>query len=308
MEVFLSYPCEHQIAAMDVKNFVRSVGANCWFDKESLIPGEDWDRARKIALEVADVVVILCATQTNERNGVYQRELNEALRLQSDKRLGSVYLIPLRIEDVTLPPELLRLQYADYFDPSWRRQLAAGLERAAEQMGKLVPLSMRVAASKPDEGNLISRLNKEKCNEATIEIEWHSYTLQGEFWEFLNGVIASRALGALYESRRMFNEWWKPGGDYHLKVFEFYRKGEFVSLMFSTSEYFNGAAHPNHRTETINVLGREGGIMKASEFFDPTDEAFKFLNDYVNLDLKRQSQGESILDLSYYMNQYGWSF
>lgn len=125
MKAFLSYPSEHVVIAREIKSFIRSTGVACWFDKDDLVAGEDWDRARGLALREADVIVVLCAAQTTERNGVYQREINEALSLRNDRRLGVVYIIPVRIEEAPLPPELSRLQYVDYFEPSWRRKFAA---------------------------------------------------------------------------------------------------------------------------------------------------------------------------------------
>jgi hypothetical protein len=37
MKVFLSYPSEHLETVVEVKNFVRSVGVECWFDKDNLV-------------------------------------------------------------------------------------------------------------------------------------------------------------------------------------------------------------------------------------------------------------------------------
>src|SRR3546814_7475132 len=71
---------------------------------------------------------------TTGRNGVYQREINEALELLRGRRPGTIYIIPLRLEDAPLPSELGRLQYVDHFVASpllvlatWRhrRRLAA---------------------------------------------------------------------------------------------------------------------------------------------------------------------------------------
>lgn len=100
MNVFVCYPSEHQNTAVEVKNFVRSVGVECWYDKDVLVPGEDWDRARRAALTSADIVLILCASQLLERDGVYQREINEALQIVADKRPGSIFIIPFRVEDI----------------------------------------------------------------------------------------------------------------------------------------------------------------------------------------------------------------
>lgn len=309
MNVFLSYPSEHPQDAQDVNRFIRSVGVECWFDKDSLSAGDDWERVRRIAQDEADVVVILCASQTTERNGVYQREIAQALESARDKRLGSVYIIPVRLEAVGLPPELSRLQYVDKFGPSWKQQLAGGLLKAARDVGGGPPPALQVAGAKPDEGGIIPRNNFETRPEGDLHLIWFQYSLHGEYWDFVNGTIAARGLGGLYAARRQFAEWWKKDGSYwEMSISEAYRKGELVSLQVGHSDYFSGAAHPNHGFETINILGPESGVVSASDIFDHSPEALVFISEYVALDLKRQFPSESDrLDLTYYLDNYGWT-
>ncbi|WP_447751014.1 toll/interleukin-1 receptor domain-containing protein [Sphingopyxis fribergensis] len=310
MKVFLSYPSEHLEAAVEVKNFVRSVGVECWFDKDSLVAGEDWDRARHQGLVEADVFLVLCAAQTTGRNGVYQREINEALELLRDRRLGTIYIIPLRLEDAPLPSELGRLQYVDHFEGAWRRKLAVGLARATTEKGESVPAALTVAATQPEEGGSIDHAILEERPEGSYELNWFTYTMEGEYWDFVNGVIRSKALGGLYETRRQMAEWWQTSGsDWTMSISEFHRRDKLVSLVIGTSSYFSRAAHPNHGLFTINFLGEEAGIVGAQDLFEATGEGFSFLTDYVNLDLRRQygGNGEKI-DITSYAETYGWEF
>lgn len=308
MKVFLSYPSEHLKIAHEVKSFIRSTGIDCWFDKESLVAGEDWDRARALALNEADVVVVLCAAQTTDRNGVYQREINEALRLHNDRRPGVVYIIPLRIEEVALPPELARFHYVDYFETAWRRRFAVGLERAVTEQGEAPPPALQVAAAQPDEGGTLIREIAEEIPKGALNATWVTYAMGGDYWDFVNGVIRARALGGLYEARRHLAEWWQPSGsDWELHISEYYRKGQLVSLLIETYSYFSGSVHPNHGVSTVNILGEEAGIVTAADLFDHSPEALKFLTDYVNLDLRRQyGHEEDGIDLSRYAETCGW--
>lgn len=308
VDVFLSYPSEHVEDAKEVRDFVRSVGLACWFDKDALTVGEDWDRARKLAQGEADVILVLCAAETTIKDGVYQREINEALRAVDDKRVGTIYLLPIRVENVNLPPEIRRFQYLDKFEPGWRRKLAVALQRAIRERSKPLPPALEVAAAMPDEGGSIPRSISENRPEGTLDVSWLQYTLEGDYWDFVNGKIALRALGGLFEARRHLEEWWqKAGSSWELHVTEFHRKGPLVSLIVERWEYWAAAAHPNHGIETINFLGPDAGIMKAGDLFDQSSEALNFVTDYVNLDLRRQLMGTGAqLDLSQYAETYGW--
>ena len=311
MKVFLSYPHEHEGSARQIKEFVRSVGVDCWFDKDSLIAGQDWERERGIAQSGADLIVLLCASQTTDRNGVYQRELNQALKELSDKRLGSIYIIPVRVEEMLLPPELSKLQFVNFYEIGWRQKLAASFLRAFGDRKETAPAALEVAAAPPDEGGLIQKSIKEELAEGEIDANWIEYTLPGQYWEYVNSEITHRALGGVYSTRREFVNWWKEtGSSWEIEISEFYRKGQLVSLIIRHYHYFSGAAHPNHGITTLNILGENAGVVSARDVFDTEkEEALKFITDYVNFDLRRQySEAPDDFDISYYAETYGWEF
>ena len=308
MKVFLSYPSEHEAVAREVAGFIRSVGLDCWFDKDSLIVGQDWDRERGIAQSNADLIVLLCATQTTTRDGVYQRELNQALTEQRDKRLGAIYLMPMIVENAPLPPELSRLQYAKFFEPDWRQKLAASFAKAMVDEAQDIPPMLQVAAAAPDEGGLLAHEFHEETEKGIIDATWLQYTVSGDFWDYVNSEISHRVLGGIYTARRHFAEWQNGNGsDWGINVTEFHRKGHLVSLVFGHFDYFAGAAHPNQGITTVNILGETGGLISAGDLFDYSPEALKFVTDYVNLDLKRQySASQEDVDISSYAETYGW--
>jgi hypothetical protein len=308
MKVFLSYPSEHEEAAREIKDFVRAVGLDCWFDKDSILPGMDWERERGRAQTEADLFLLVCASQTTQRDGVYQREINQALRQLDDRRLGAIYILPVRLEDSALPPEIARFQYVDYFEPNWRQRLAGSLSRAASDRGEAIPLMLQVAATAPDEGGVTMRELKEERPRWDLEASWPHYELPGEYWRFVNAVILREAMGGFYETRRRMAEWVNDGhSSWEMHVTEFHRRDQLVSLTLGHFEYYSGAAHPNHGVRSINILGEDAGVVPIDELFDYSPDALTFLNDYVTLDLERQYLGSSdSLDITHYQNTYGW--
>lgn len=307
MKVFLSYPSEHEQSAREVKDFVRAVGVDCWFDKDSIAPGLEWERERALAQADADFFLVLCATQTTGRDGVYQREINQALRQLNDKRLGTIYILPMRLEEIDLPPELARFQYVDFFSSGWRQRLAAGLLRAVADRSEFIPPMLQVAATAPDEGGFIKRELKEDHPRWDLEASWPQYELPGQYWQFVNAVILKEAVGGFYESRRRMAEWVNDRhSSWELHITEFHRRDQLVSLTLGHFEYYGGAAHPNHGIRTINILGEDAGVVPVEELFD-SPEALSFLHKYVTLDLHRQYLGSSeSLDLTHYQKMYDW--
>lgn len=306
MKAFLSYPSEHTEDAREVKRFVAATGVVCWFDKDDLEAGDDWERERRLAQADADVIIILCASQTIGRNGVYQREITQALEAVLDRRLGTTYILSLRLKDVELPPELSRFHYVDKFDPSWRRRMAGGLLKAFKGLGTTPPAALQIAGAKPDEGGITSRDIKETRSEGEIGASWLQYAMGGEYWEFVNAIISARALGGVYSARRRLSDWERAGSYWELHISEAHRKGDLVCLTVGHSSYFAGAAHPNHGIETINILGPQVGIVTAAELFDYSQDALNFISEYVSLDLRRQFAGGDGPDVSSYIGTDDW--
>ncbi|NVD44316.1 toll/interleukin-1 receptor domain-containing protein [Qipengyuania atrilutea] len=311
MQVFVCYPNEVQETAKEVRSFIRSVGLETWFDKDNLIGGDDWDRKRELGLADADLVVIICSTATTGRNGVYHREIAEALAHAKDRRLGTRYIIPLRLEDVPLPPELQRLQYIDHHAEFWRRELAIAFEAACRENNAAIPSSLKVAAAVPDEGGIRSLTLFDEREKGQVHTDWIEYEQEGEYWLYVNSVIRARALGHHYQARRFIDDresptGWSGGSDSEIAISEFYRKDDLVSLSVGWADYYAGAAHPNHGLETINFFGDQAGIITVEELFDLDTRALYFLRDYVNLDIKRQALEGEEWDVSQYVADYGW--
>lgn len=311
MKAFLCFPNEHEDEAREIVNFVRSVGVECWFYKDDVVAGEDWNRAGKLALKEADVVITICSNITNERDGVFQRELNEALEYEKSRRPGSVYLLPIRVADVALPDELARFHYVDFFEGNWRNKLATGLQRALQQRNEDVPLPLQVASAQSDAGGISAHSIEEQNDLGAINADWITYDSSDEYWRFVNAAIISRALGGVYEARRNIQEWGSRheglGSYWDFSIQEYHRKDLLVSLTISSSEYWSGAAHPNHGVSTLNILGPKAGIVTAADLFDHGYEALTFLTEFVNLDLKRQYRGgQNTIDVSNYVLNHGW--
>jgi hypothetical protein len=119
LTVFLSYPSERLEKAREIYEFLVTLGINVWFDKETLIGGQNWNRERANAQSEADLTVLVCSPETVDRQGVIQREIKDAIQRCQDAPVGHICLVPLRTEEVRLPQELAFYQYIDLFQDGW---------------------------------------------------------------------------------------------------------------------------------------------------------------------------------------------
>jgi Leucine-rich repeat (LRR) protein len=86
-----------------------------WLDAKKLLPGQDWQAEIRNAVESADNVIIFLSNTSINKDGFIQKELRLAKEIALEKSEGSIFLIPLRLDDCAVPRSLQIYQWADYF-------------------------------------------------------------------------------------------------------------------------------------------------------------------------------------------------
>ncbi len=93
-----------------------------WLDEEKLLPGQDWDFEIERAVEKANAVIICLSRNSVTKEGYIQRELKFVLDIALEKPEGTIFIIPLRLDDCELPRRLRSWQYVDYFPQDHRKR------------------------------------------------------------------------------------------------------------------------------------------------------------------------------------------
>jgi hypothetical protein len=124
MRVFL---CHAQKDKPLVRELYRKLASeewiDPWLDEEKLYPGQDWDFEIEKAVKLSDAVLVCLSTNSVDKEGYIQRELRYVLRIAEEKSEGSIFVIPLRINDCLVPTRIREWQYVDYF-PKGRKEWA----------------------------------------------------------------------------------------------------------------------------------------------------------------------------------------
>ncbi|NOH01637.1 MAG: toll/interleukin-1 receptor domain-containing protein [Chloroflexi bacterium] len=94
-----------------------------WLDEEELFPGMDWNLEIEKAIEATDVILVCLSNNSITKEGYVQREIRIALDYADYKPEGTLFIIPVRLEECTPPKRLARWQYADYFESQRERGL-----------------------------------------------------------------------------------------------------------------------------------------------------------------------------------------
>ncbi len=90
-----------------------------WLDEENILAGQEWEYEIEKAVESADVVIVLLSSVSVNKEGYIQKEIRYALDIALEKPEGTIFIIPLRLDNCAVPRKIKHWQYVDYF-PSER--------------------------------------------------------------------------------------------------------------------------------------------------------------------------------------------
>jgi hypothetical protein len=123
--VFIAYVEEDIALARRLRDGMAAAGCSPWMDKDKLLPGQDWPRAIRRAIEVSDAFVACFSTQSIAKRGPFQGELRWALRCARQRPLEEAFVVPVRFDACAVPRQIREhVQYVDLF-PDWD----AGVEK-----------------------------------------------------------------------------------------------------------------------------------------------------------------------------------
>jgi formylglycine-generating enzyme required for sulfatase activity len=138
LRVFLCHSSNDKPAVRELYQKLRAESwIQPWLDEEELYPGQDWNLEIEKAVEVADVILVCLSKGSTTKEGYVQREIRIALDYADYKPEGTLYIIPVRLEECDPPRRLRVWQYADYFEGSRERgfqRLLVSLKRRAESL------------------------------------------------------------------------------------------------------------------------------------------------------------------------------
>jgi len=78
-KVFISYASEDVKEARKAHKLLSKTGFQCWFDKETLVPGVDWDQEIRRAIRETDFIIILISTRSRTKEALGNKAVKRSL-------------------------------------------------------------------------------------------------------------------------------------------------------------------------------------------------------------------------------------
>ena len=132
-QIFISYAREDEGSARKVYEDLSAKGFKVWFDKETLLPGQNWELEIKKGIREADAIIILISSKSVNKRGYINKEIRLALDEALSFPEGAIFVIPVLLEDCKPNFEQLReLHWLNFF-PSYEN----GMERLLKSLALL---------------------------------------------------------------------------------------------------------------------------------------------------------------------------
>jgi hypothetical protein len=127
--VFLSYAREDSEKVQQINSELRDKGILTWFDKQDLLPGDNWQTKIEEAIETSDYILIFLSPKSINKRGTFQREMKYALDQLLVRPNSESYIIPVLLEECVPPREFKDIQWACGWEEDWLEGTIAALRQ-----------------------------------------------------------------------------------------------------------------------------------------------------------------------------------
>ncbi len=132
LKVFLCHSSGDKPQVRDLYKRLQRDGFDPWLDEEDILPGQDWRREIPKAVRSAEAIIVCLSHASINKEGYLQKEISEALNVADEKPEGTIFVIPLRLEDCEIPERLSRWQAGRLFAERGYERLVQALKIRAD--------------------------------------------------------------------------------------------------------------------------------------------------------------------------------
>jgi len=103
IQIFLAHASEDKPAVLALYDRLKQAGYKPWLDKKDLIPGQNWRDEIPKAIKASQIFLACLSAKSANKQGYIQRELRIALDTLGEMPQGTIFFIPMRLEECEIP-------------------------------------------------------------------------------------------------------------------------------------------------------------------------------------------------------------
>ena len=284
-QVFLCHSSGDKAVVRNLWARLRSEGHLPWLDEQALLPGQDWQLEIRKAVRQSQIVLVCLSKTSVNKSGYVQKEIRFALDAADEQPEGTIFLIPVRLEECEVPERLTRWQWVDLFQPDGYERLLGALETAPTS----APASTPPATAAPQAARGVRQEaegKRERSSLAGRRLTWAWLSLIGVVAVAAGSVLAPRWVDSTSPLTVAFDVWQDLGREEKNVV---KRSHEYVAVVIYGSDALDVR---DINVDTILLSDGTGSAVPAAMFhlregFDENNDGKDDLKlDYRIADLK----------------------
>lgn len=133
LRVFLCHASDDKPAVRRLYRRLKDDGFDPWLDEEDLLPGQDWDLEISKAVRHSDMIIVCLSRASVVKRGYVQKEIKQALDVADEQPEGTIFIIPLKLEECEAPERLRRWQWVNLYEAGGYDKLKRALLKSSRQ-------------------------------------------------------------------------------------------------------------------------------------------------------------------------------
>jgi len=159
LRIFLCHSSKDKSTVRHLHHRLKAAGFDPWLDELELAPGQDWQVEIPFAVRVCDVIIVCLSKNSVNKEGYVQKEIKLALDVEEEKPEGTIFIVPVKFEEVDVPKRLSRWQWANLFQPLGYKHLIRALNIRANTLGLSTAVIRETKEGEPLHKRSSSRAN-----------------------------------------------------------------------------------------------------------------------------------------------------
>ncbi|TRU23274.1 MAG: TIR domain-containing protein [Microcystis aeruginosa Ma_MB_S_20031200_S102] len=103
IQIFLAHASEDKPAVLALHERLKQAGYKPWLDEKDLIAGQIWRDEIPKAIRASQIFLACLSAKSANKQGYIQRELRIALNTLGEMPSGTIFFIPMRLEECEIP-------------------------------------------------------------------------------------------------------------------------------------------------------------------------------------------------------------
>ena len=150
LSVFLAHAPGDVAAARTLYGQLTGEGwLDVWLEEARLSPGADTHLEIEKAISKAHLAILCISKNATSESGIFQKQLRLILEAEQNMPEGTIFVIPLKLEECEPPFLLRRWRFANYFGEE-RESVYQSVLRGLRARAKELKINMEVNASPPN--------------------------------------------------------------------------------------------------------------------------------------------------------------